>query len=158
MYRDPVTGLPQGGVKKVSYTHEDLAHTILSNPGITQVELAARYGYTPGWVSQIIASDAFQAFLNERKEKIVDPLLRGAIEESFKGLVLQSMERLRAKLEANPSDQLCIEVLRSSSRALGYGVKPTTQVTVGGNLSLIGILSAQPKELPMAPALEGVAS
>lgn len=158
MFRDPVTGAMVNGVKKPSYTHEALSDLILANPAISQNELAAHFGYTPGWISQIIASDAFQAHLHTRKEKIIDPVLRGAIEESFKGLVLQSIQRLREKLEANPSDNLVLEVFKNSSRALGYGAKPGVQVNVNNSRTLIGVLTSLPQgervvaSLPESPA------
>lgn len=155
MFRDPVTGQMVGGVKKPSYTHEALADLILANPAISQNELAAHFGYTPGWISQIICSDSFQVFLHTRKEQIVDPMLRGAIEESFKGLVLQSMQRLREKLEANPSDNLVLEVFKNSARALGYGAKPAMQVNINNSKTLIGVLSSLPAS--EKPALEPAA-
>ena len=144
MWNDPATGVQRGGVAKTSYTHEALADLILGNPAISQNELAAHFGYTPGWISQIIASDAFQAFLAERKDEIVDPLLRGAIEESMKGLVLQSMERLRDKLAANPSDQLVLEVFKNSSRALGYGARVEVTGNINHTHGLLGVLAGLP--------------
>jgi len=100
--------------------------------------------YTPGWVSQVIASDSFQAYLSTRKEEIVDPLLRGAVEESFKGLVLQSMAALRRKLEANPTDDLALEVFKNSARALGYGARVQVDARVQHTHSLIGVLTGLP--------------
>lgn len=144
MWMDPVTGEMKGGVQKTSYSHDALIDIILANPAITQNQLAATLGYTPGWVSQVIGSDAFQAALALRKEKIVDPMLRGAVEESFKGLVLQSMQRLREKLEANPTDNLVLEVFKSSTRALGYGAKLEVNANVQHTHSLIGVLSSLP--------------
>jgi hypothetical protein len=146
MWKDPATGEMRGGIAKTGYTHEALADIILGNPAITQNELARHFGYTAGWISQILASDSFQAYLNTRKEQIVDPMLRGAVEESFKGLVLQSVERLRQKLEANPTDDLVLEVFKASTKALGYGAKPSqTNIQINQtNNSLVGVLSSLP--------------
>lgn len=156
MWKDPVSGEMRGGVAKTGYTHQALADLILANPAVSQNELAQHFGYTPGWISQILASDAFQAFIAERKNEIVDPLLRGAVEESMKGLVLQSIERLRAKLEANPSDQLVLEVFKNGSRALGYGAR----VEVSGNIhhshGLAGILQSLPVQEKMVASLPEV--
>lgn len=143
-WKDPATGEVRGGIAKTGYTHQAMADLILANPTISQNELAAQFKVTPGWISQVIASDAFQAFLSDRKNEIIDPILRGAVEESFKGLVLQSMERLREKLAANPSDQLVLEVFKNSTRALGYGAR----VEVSGNINhthgLLGVLASLP--------------
>lgn len=157
MWTDPVSGEQRGGIAKVGYTHEAMADLILANPSISQGELATHFKVTPGWISQILASDAFQAYIAERKEKIMDPLLRGAIEESMKGLVLQSMERLREKLAANPSDNLVMEVFKNSSRALGYGARLEVSGNINHTHGLAGILSGLPhekivRELTEAPA------
>lgn len=144
MWKDPVTGEVRGGIAKTSYSHDALIDIILANPAITQNELAQQLGYTPGWVSQVIGSDAFQAALAQRKEQIVDPLLRGAVEESFKGLVLQSMQKLREKLEANPSDQLVLETFKNASRALGYGSRVEINAKVQHSHSLVGMLASLP--------------
>ena len=157
MWVDPATGQVRGGVQKVGYSHQAMADFIIGNPCISQGEIAGHFGYTEGWVSQVIASDSFQAFLAERKNEIVDPLLRGAVEESFKGLVLQSMQKLRQKLEANPSDQLVLEVFKNSTRALGYGARLQVDANVHHTHSLMGVLQSLPSEkvvasLPMSPA------
>jgi hypothetical protein len=104
---------------------------IIANPWVSQNELAAYYGYTVGWVSQVIASDAFQSRLAERKNELIDPTIRATIEERFKGLVIQSLEVLRKKLESpGVSDKLAIQSLDVAAKALGYGAKnvgPTVQ-------------------------------
>src|ERR1700688_3901505 len=63
------------GICQVRYTHDDMVDTIIANPVITQNELAARYGYTASWISQVITSDAFQARLHERKDQLTDPTI-----------------------------------------------------------------------------------
>ena len=146
MWLDPATGMQRGGVAKTNYTHEAMADIILANPAVTQNELALHFGYTAGWISQVISSDSFQSFVAERKDKILDPLLRGAIEESMRGLVLQSIQRLREKLDANPSDQLALEVLKNGSRALGYGARLEVHGNINHTHGLMGILANLPSE------------
>ena len=153
MWHDPATGQQRGGVAKVNYTHERMADIILANPAVTQNELALHFGYTAGWISQVIASDSFQVFVAERKDKILDPLLRGAVEESMKGLVNQSIARLREKLDANPSDQLALEVLKNSTRALGYGARLEVHGSIQHTHGLIGILAGMSSEKVVVPEL-----
>lgn len=114
------------GIKKVSYTHDSMINLIIANPVIDQNQLAAHYGYTPAWVSQIIASDAFQTRLAERKDELIDPTIRATIEENFKGLVVRSLAILKEKLNRPTSaipDNLALRTLELSSRALGYGAR-----------------------------------
>ena len=159
MWTDPVTGEVRGGVQKTNYSHEAMADLILSNPAIDQNDIAAHFGYTPGWVSQVISSDAFQAFIADRRAEIIDPVLRGAAEEAFKGLVMQSLAVLRRKLDVNPSDQFALEVFKNSTRALGYGARPQASLSIHNNFSLMGVLAGLPshrekivESIPPAPA------
>lgn len=125
------------GVARVSYTHDAMVDAIIANPVISQNELAAYFGYTPSWVSQIMASDSFQARLAERTADLVDPTLRASVQERFKALVTRSMAILMEKLDRPASsipDNLAIRSLELGSRALGYGAKdiapPPTQVNM----------------------------
>ena len=46
---------------------------ILMDLAISQNKLAAVFGYTPGWVSTVITSDAFQSLLARRRAEVVNP-------------------------------------------------------------------------------------
>lgn len=119
---------PRGGIAKCRYTHDAMIDLIIMNPAISQNALAAHFGYSPSWISQIISSDAFQAKLAERSKELVDPLVRTSIEEQFKGIVNRSLEILREKLDRPSSavpDNLTLRALEISGRALGYGARDT---------------------------------
>ena len=144
---DPHPLWPSGaarGVTKVSYTHDSMIDMILADPCVSQGQLAARYGYTAGWVSQVISSDAFQSRLAERAGDLIDPTIRASVEERFKGLVYRSLEILKEKLErpaAQIPDNLTLRTLELSSRALGYGARieqTNVQVNVGQHLEELG--------------------
>jgi hypothetical protein len=73
----PPTHAPtMGRLDKVRYTHQDMIDFIIQNPWVSQNELAMRYGYSPGWVSNIMASDAWQSALASRREEVIDPDLK----------------------------------------------------------------------------------
>jgi hypothetical protein len=114
----------RNAIAKVNYSHDAMIDMIVANPWISQGELAAAFGYTEGWVSQVIASDAFQARLALRKDALVDPHLRTTIEERFKGLVVRSIELLMRRLdERNVPDEVLLKSLEVASKAAGYGAK-----------------------------------
>lgn len=117
-------------VAKINYSHDAMIDEIIRNPGVSQRELARMFGYTEGWISQVFATDLFQAALAKRKEEIIDPTLKATVEERLKGLVLQSVEKLREKLEASPSDDLTLGVLQAATKALGYGAKNVQGPTI----------------------------
>lgn len=125
--RGPSGELPKQPIAKLHYTHDAMIDLIIANPCISQNALAARFGYSPSWVSRVLASDAFQTKLAERSKEIIDPTVKQAVEEQFKGLVLRSLEILQEKLDRPASeipDQLALRTLEISSRAAGYGGKP----------------------------------
>jgi hypothetical protein len=117
---------------------------IIANPAISQQELARHFGYTPGWISQVIASDSFQTRLAERSAQLVDPLIQNSVKVKFDALVLRSMELLQEKLNRQAHevpDNLVLRTLEVASRAAGYGAKTevaATQVNVDVHLENLG--------------------
>lgn len=120
------TSLRASGPIKLRYSHQAMIDLIIANPGISQNEIAAQFGYSAPWVSQIILSDAFQAQLAARREELVDPTLVATIKQQFEGLVARSLEIMRRKLAREPEnvpDQLVVQALKVSATALGYGAR-----------------------------------
>ncbi len=110
-------------IQKVSYTHDAMIDMIVEKPTITQAELALNFGYTPGWVSQVINSDAFRERLAARKDDLVDPRIRMTLEDRIKGLVDTSLEILAKKLNDTQNMHVAVRVFDVGVRALGYGAK-----------------------------------
>lgn len=119
-------------IAKVGYSHDALIDEIVTNPSISQGALAAKFGYTAGWVSQVVNSDAFRERLAQRREDVVDPVLRMSLEERIRGAVDKSIQVILDKLETTPNINAAIRVLEHGSRALGYGARvnmPSVAVT-----------------------------
>lgn len=111
-----------GRLAKVRYTHEALIDLIIAHPEMTQNQLAAYFGYTPSWISNILASDALQAKMAARREEIVDPELKATIEERFRALAIQSLRVLQDKLNApQVSDNVALRAAELGAKALGIG-------------------------------------
>jgi hypothetical protein len=113
------------GIGEVSYKHDAIIDLILANPFIQQNELARISGYTTGWLSQILSSDAFQVRLAERAGDTQVSLRRDR-DAMFKALLDRSYEVLSEKMAlpaTTISDQLAIRTLELSSRAVGYGAR-----------------------------------
>lgn len=113
---------PARGPAKVRYTHADMIDFIIANPGISQGAIAARYGYTQSWVSQVMSSDAFQSALAARREEVIDPVLVATVDERFKALTHRSLDRLMEKLDApQVSDNVVLRAVELGAKALGVG-------------------------------------
>lgn len=116
-------------IQRLNYSHDAMIDMIIANPGVHQNIIARMLGYSPSWVSTIMATDAFQVKLAQRRETIVDPVLKATLEEQARGLYLRSMEIIREKLNvdsANVPDRLAIDVFKESGRHLGLGATPPT--------------------------------
>lgn len=118
----PTHAPTMGALAKVRYSHQDMIDFILANPGCTQNALAARYGYSVGWVSNIMASDAWQSAFAGRRAEVCDPVLVATIEERFRGVTILSLQRLQQKLEApQVSDQVVLRAVELGAKAMGVG-------------------------------------
>lgn len=111
-----------GTLQKVSYTHTDMIDYIIAHPGCNNNQLAIRYGYSPSWISSVMASDAWKAAMAARREELVDPVLLMSLNERFEGMTRRSLERLQEKLDApNVSDQVVLKAVELGAKAMGIG-------------------------------------
>jgi hypothetical protein len=88
-------------LQKCRYTHDAAIDEILMNPTISQNDLAKMFGFSAGWISVMMTSDAFKERLAERKAEIIDPILRATFEEKTKAAAHRSLDKLIERLD-NP--------------------------------------------------------
>jgi hypothetical protein len=124
LINEPPAPLPTVLKRGTNYSHDAMIDAILQNPTISQTELASLFGYTAGWISQVINSDAFKAKMAQRINDLRDPIILASMEEQFAGILARGLELTRKKLEnENCSDNFVLRSMELSSRALGYGAK-----------------------------------
>lgn len=130
-------------LKKLSYTHDAMVDLIVENPLISQGELARTFGFTEGWISRIVRSDAFQEKIAARKSDLVDPMILQSLEQRFESLANRSAEVLMEKLDLpNVTADVALKALEVSSRALGYGAQK------GGTMIQQNFVVAMPPKAP----------
>lgn len=123
-----------GRLDKIAYSHLDMIDFIISSPGCSQNTLAARYGYSPGWISNVMASDAWKSAMAARREELVDPVLTATIKERFEGLTIRSVTRLMEKLDApQVSDNVVLKAVELGAKALGVGGNATPPPVQGAD-------------------------
>ena len=138
------TASAAGAIKKVNYTHDAVIDLIIARPDCTQNTIAAHFGYSTGWLSRVMCSDAFQARLAERRTEVVNPELVLTFEERLRGLATQSLNILTEKLEPSedpitgqitaPDPGIAFKCLELSAKALGYGARQTN-VAIQNNIT-----------------------
>lgn len=113
-------------IEKASYTHAAMVDLIVANPMISQRDIAYYFGYTEGWVSQILRSDALREMIAAKK--IESPLFAEA-EQRFAALAHRSIDVLMEQLDLKGNPEVALKALDITSRSLGYGVKaPGVQI------------------------------
>ena len=112
-----------GAIQRVKYTHDALIDMIIANPAVSQGQLATAFGYTQGWLSRVMNSDAFQARLAARKMEVVDPQLVLSIDEKLRALASKSLDVVLDKLSVTQNPDTALKALEVTSKALGYGAR-----------------------------------
>lgn len=125
MYEDPQTGEIRKDIAKISYKQDAIIDMILANPRAKQRELADLLSVTPGWLSTLMGSDAFQVRLEERRKALVDPVIIASIEDRLRGVAHRALEQIQTRLDDEPPLPILLDVGKFAVQALGYGARPT---------------------------------
>lgn len=135
---DAPTLTPYGHVKatrKMRWWYESLADFMVANPAATQNDMAAHFGKGIATISTIINSDAFRAYLRQRRAVHVEKL-DGEVREKLFKAANRSLDNLLDVLDKK-RDTIPLEMLQrvadSSLKNLGYGVTPPGGTTVNVN-------------------------
>lgn len=123
---------PGGGPKQLSIRHMEIMDYLMANPRVKLGDVAKHFGVTPGWLSQIIHSDAFQKMLVE-KQGIAFHETVLSIREKMELAAHQTLDRL---LEVIPQEQEAStlgNVAEGLLDRLGFGSKAGAPNTVINN-------------------------
>ena len=140
------------GPKELAPVHVQMLDWICANPHKSYGELAAVFGYTPGWVSQVIHSDAFQALLAERQTEMFGDI-RLTVKDRVMGLAHESLKRLTEKVSTENDTDKIANAADIALKALGFGAK-AAQASVGTiNANQVVVTSVDPQTLAQAREL-----
>lgn len=121
---------------------------LVAKPFMTQRELAAHFGVSENWMSQVVRSDAFRARLAEEKEKHWSPIL-ATNAEKLEALAAASLDKLLEKVQgpaAMPTDKLLVETAKLTTAALGYGARPSGERSGPAAQVIINLPAKAPDE------------
>jgi len=106
-------------LKKIGYSHDAMIDMILQDPTVSSSELASLFGYTPAWVSRILASDSFQSRLAQRKSALMDPIIARSLNDRLRAVAMRSMDVIEQKLADEPSAAYAMDALELATQGLG---------------------------------------
>lgn len=110
-------------IKKLNDVHVQMMDYIMANPGCTYEQISAACGgYSIGWISQIVNSDAFQAQLKERQVEIFGDL-KLTIKDRVTGLAHASLKRLEERIPTETDIDKVANVADLALKSLGFGPK-----------------------------------
>lgn len=103
----------------LKYSHEAMIDLMLQEPTVTHAELATVFGYSTGWVSRVVISDAFRARMAQRRKELIDPIVAATLDHQVRSVTLQSLAVMEKKLEHEESPTFAVEVLGVVGTLLG---------------------------------------
>lgn len=128
----PLAPRPQP-IQKLRYNHQAMVDLLVTDPTLSQNELADIFDRSPSWISTIICSDLFQDMLAKRRTEILGPEMLQSFKNQHEGLLNRSMAVLRAKLNKKPEeipDQLALQVMKVAGQNLGLANQGETRVSI----------------------------
>lgn len=110
-------------IAKLSTTHELMGDWILQNPGRTLREMSVHFKYSPSWLCQVINSDMFKAYMQERL-KDVHAHVTADIPTLLKGTATLAIERVTEVLQKTEDADTIIDGFDKVMKAYGFGAAP----------------------------------
>lgn len=117
---------PPPTIKRLNFSHEAIARWLLENPESSLGDCAEKFGYTRGWLSIIIHSDAFKAKYHALQAD-ADRLVLDDIPAKMRGTASMALEGLADQVEKAVADgsagnrQFLLNTSETLLRQLGYG-------------------------------------
>lgn len=123
--------------RKMRWWYEHLADYMIAHPDHRQNDIAAHFNRSPGTISVIINTDAFKAYLRQRRgeyESALDQDVRGKLMNvASRGLdfLLEGLEKKRDSIPIN----VLQDVVDKSLKNLGYGATQSSGPAVNVNVN-----------------------
>lgn len=119
-------------IKFLSISHEAIMDYLMGHPSVRLGDVAAHFGYSAGWLSQIIHSDIFQTRLKEKTDIAFHHTVL-PLREKMQAAASMAMDKIIENLPNEPDLRTVSSVAEGMLDRLGFSSKP---ITPGGNLTI----------------------
>lgn len=99
--------------------HEAFANYMLINPGCTLREMGAVFGYSQGWISRVINTDMFRAYMAQRQVE-VNSFVAADLPSKLSAAAHIATERMIEVLEKTEDPDLILESFDKVLHRYGY--------------------------------------
>lgn len=153
----PVRALERAGhgreilSRGISHVHEAFADYMLTNPGCTLRELAAQFGYTPPWISSVINTDMFKAYLRDRRNGIATMVDQG-LPAKLEAAGHLATERIIEVLAKTDDPDLIVDSFDRIMHRLGYAPGKGQTANAPGQVTNNNVFFVEKSDLAEARA------
>jgi len=151
-------------IRRLNFSHEAVARWLLENPDLDLGDCAAAFGYTRGWLSIIIHSDAFQAKYREL-QTAADALVITDIPAKLRGVASLALDGLADQVAAAVEDKsvaprnFLLQTSEALLSKLGYGQAKNVNVHVApGGTAQVAVVDGTTLSRARARLLESNAN
>lgn len=95
--------MPASPPDKINYHHEAIADAMIACPQKTQGQIAKELGYTQSWLSTVVNSSMFRAYLSQRRAEYNEALADKTQRRLFE-VGLKAVDEVEAALESDELD------------------------------------------------------
>lgn len=106
-------------------THQMIGEWILQNPGGTLRAMGEHFGYSISWLSQVINTDMFKAYMAERM-KDVQAAVTLDIPAQLRGVAQLSVEKIGQVLEKTEDPELIVDIFDKVMHRYGFAPNAKT--------------------------------
>jgi hypothetical protein len=137
----------RNAVARLSHRHEQIINWLLENPHKQLRDCAEHFGYSQGWLSQLIHSDIFQAQLRERQDGVFVAVAND-IPAKLRGLADLAIEKVSRMVEESEDPSLAVDVFDKALHRLGYA--PQKQAGPAQPAAQVNVFQVSSADLAMA--------
>lgn len=121
-------------VIKLSHTHQAIMAFMVENPEVPLDKVAAKFGYTQGWLSQLIHSSLFQAELHYKQDVHFGEAAL-SVKDRITEAAHQSLARINERVQSGVvSTDTLVDIAEMALKNLGYGApKAAPQAVINNN-------------------------
>lgn len=132
----PFAGPRAVPASKLSINHEAIMNFMLAFPGPKLIQRCARhFGFRPGYLYNLVRSDAFKAQLRDRQDLVYEDVVL-PLQVKMSGVADAALDNLSDKIPDCDDGKFLLDVVDRLSNRLGYGSKPGPSIGDAGTVNM----------------------
>lgn len=137
--------LPVAEIQRVSVRHEAIMDYLMANPLVRMQDVAGYFKISPGWLSQVIHSDAFQMLLRDKQGTVFHSTVL-PLREKMTVVAHAALDKIAEQLPHESDTKTLANVAEAVLDRLGFSSKvPAVQFNQSTNVQ-VNVLRSEIEE------------